>query len=195
MTVRQKILKAVYPFFLWVKQKGTKEKSLQNSAMVAPPVSFYTLSVTLNNGKEFPFSLLKGKKVLLVNTASDCGYTHQYAALQKLYQHLKEDVEIIAFPANDFKEQERGSDEGINRFCSVNYGVSFPLAKKAVVVKGAGQHPVYQWLTNPQRNGWNSKAPSWNFAKYLVNEEGVLTHYFEPSVSPVGEEVRMAVQA
>lgn len=195
MKLRQKILKAVYPLFLWISQKGTKEKLLQNSKGVEPPVSFHTLSVTLSNGKELSLATLKGKKVLLVNTASDCGYTHQYAELQKLYQYSKEKVEIIAFPANDFKEQERGSDEEISRFCSVNYGVSFPLAKKAVVIKGAEQHLVYQWLTNPERNGWNSKAPSWNFAKYLVNEEGILTHYFEPSVSPVGEEVRTAVQA
>ncbi len=163
--------------------------------MVVPPVPFHSLSVTLNNGKELSFAKLKGKKVLLVNTASDCGYTHQYAELQKLYQHAKEDVEIIAFPANDFKEQEKGSDEEISRFCAVNYGVSFPIVKKAVVIKGAAQHPVYQWLTNPQLNGWNNKAPSWNFAKYLVNEEGILTHYFEPSVSPVGEDIRSAVQA
>ena len=195
MKLRQKILKAVYPLFLWISQKGTKEKLLQNNEGAPPPVSFHTLSVTLNNGKELSLGTLKGKKVLLVNTASDCGYTHQYAELQKLYQHAKEEVEIIAFPANDFKEQERGSDEEISQFCSVNYGVSFPLAKKSVVVKGAMQHPVYQWLTDPQRNGWNSKAPSWNFAKYLVNEEGILTHYFEPAVSPVGEEVRTAVQA
>lgn len=195
MTLRQKILKVVYPLFLWISQKGTKEKLLQNSEGTTPPVSFHMLSVTLNNDKELFLSTLKGKKVLLVNTASDCGYTHQYAELQKLYQQAKDEVEIIAFPSNDFKEQERGSDEEINRFCAVNYDVSFPLAKKAVVVKSAGQHPVYQWLTNPEHNGWNSKAPSWNFAKYLVSEEGILTHYFEPSVSPVGEEVRTAVQA
>lgn len=195
MTIKQKILKTVYPLFLWISQRGTKEKQLHNSRMATPPVSFYTLSVTLNNGKELPFARLKGKKILLVNTASNCGYTHQYAELQKLYQHAKENVEIIAFPANDFKEQERGTDEEINRFCTVNYGVSFPLAKKAVVVKGTNQHPVYQWLTQPAQNGWNSKAPSWNFGKFLVNEEGLLTHYFEPAVSPLGNELRTAVQA
>jgi glutathione peroxidase len=194
MTIRQKILKTFYPLFLWISQKSTKEKQLHNSGMARPPVSFYTLAVTLNSGKELSFAALKGKKVLLVNTASDCGYTHQYAGLQNLYQQAKEEVEIIAFPANDFREQEQGTDEEINQFCSVNYGVSFPLTKKAVVVKGATQHPVYLWLTEPQQNGWNSKAPSWNFAKYLVNEEGILTHYFEPAVSPVGEAIRTAVQ-
>ena len=163
--------------------------------MTPPAVSFYSLSATLNTGKEFSFERLRGKKVLLVNTASNCGYTQQYAELQKLYQHAKEDMEILAFPANDFKEQEQGSDEDIATFCSVNYSVRFPVTKKTVVIKRPAQHPVYQWLTNPQLNGWNSKAPSWNFAKYLVNEEGILTHYFEPAVSPVGDDLRSALQA
>jgi glutathione peroxidase len=194
-TLRQKILKTAYPLIVWLRQKSTKVKQLHNDKMITPPASFYSLSATLNNGKELPFEKLRGKKVLLVNTASNCGYTHQYAELQKLYQHAKEDVEIIAFPANDFKEQEKGSDKDIATFCSVNYGVSFPLAKKAVVVKNESQHPVYRWLTEQQLNGWNSQAPSWNFAKYLINEQGILTDYFDPSVSPVGEELRAAVQA
>jgi glutathione peroxidase len=163
--------------------------------MVPPPVPFHSLSVMLNNGKELSLANLKGKKVLLVNTASHCGYTQQYAELQQLYRFAKEDVEIIAFPANDFKEQETGTDEDIARFCSVNFGVSFPIARKAVVVKSDSQHPVYQWLTNKEKNGWNEKEPSWNFAKYLVNEEGVLTDYFGPAVLPVSDEVRSAVQA
>lgn len=194
MTLRQRIMKLAYPLILWLRQRSTKEKVVWNKKKTAPPVSFYSLSATGNNGAELPFEKLKGKKVLLVNTASDCGYTAQYAELQQLYRHAKEDVEIIAFPANDFREQERGSDEDIARFCSVNFGVSFPLTKKAVVVKATGQHPVYQWLTDPKQNGWNDKAPAWNFAKYLVNEEGILTHYFDPGVSPVGTEVLKAIQ-
>lgn len=168
---------------------------MMNKGNVAPSVPFHTLSVLLSSGKDFSFEKLKGKKVLLVNTASDCGYTPQYTELQKLYQHSKEDLEIIAFPANDFKEQEKGSDEEIATFCSRNYGVSFPIAEKSVVVKDANQHPVFQWLTDRSKNGWNEKLPSWNFAKYLVNEEGVLTHYFEPAVSPLSEEVIKAVNA
>lgn len=195
MTIRQKVLKAAYPLFLWLRQKGTKEKVLHNQRMTAPPVSFYTLSALLNNGRELSFEKLRGKKVLLVNTASDCGYTAQYADLQKLYQQAKEDLEIIGFPANDFKEQEKGSDEEIASFCSVNYGVSFPLAKKSSVLNGAAQHPVFRWLSKKEMNGWNSKAPSWNFAKYLVNEEGVLTHYFDPAVSPISDEMLQAIHA
>lgn len=195
MTIRQKILKLLYPLFLWAKQKSAKETRRQNKQQTQPPVSFYSLSVTLSNGSTLPFAQLKGKKVLLVNTASDCGYTAQYADLQKLYSHANGEMEIIAFPANDFKEQEKGTDEEIASFCAVNYGVAFPIAKKTVVVKSKQQHPVYQWLSNRNLNGWNDKTPSWNFAKYLVNEEGVLTHYFEPAVSPLDAEMRSAIQA
>ncbi|QEC57665.1 glutathione peroxidase [Flavisolibacter ginsenosidimutans] len=194
MTLRQRILKLVYPLFLLARRNTAKVHLIQGKPVV-PPVSFYSLSVTLNNGKEFSFNNLRGKKVLLVNTASDCGYTPQYAELQKLYQHSKEDLEIIAFPANDFKEQEKGSDEEIAKFCSVNYGVSFPLAKKTMVVKNEAQHPVFRWLTSKEKNGWNDRLPSWNFAKYLVNEEGVLTHCFEPAVSPLSTEIIAAIHA
>lgn len=193
MTLRQRALKFIYPFFVRFRQRTKGAQQVQNTGGSKPVVSFYSLSVVLNNGEELPFAKLKGKKVLLVNTASDCGYTPQYAELQKLYGHAKEDVEIIAFPANDFKAQEKGSDEAIERFCSANYGIRFPLAKKTVVVKTAAQHPVYQWLTNKNQNGWNDKAPSWNFTKYLVDEEGVLTHCFEPQTSPLSEVVIKAV--
>lgn len=186
MTVRQKILKRLYPLFMWVQQKKAGQMIVQNKMGAVPPVSFYSLSVVLNNGSQLPFENFRGKKVLLVNTASNCGYTHQYAELQMLYRQANERVAIIAFPANDFKEQEKGSDEEIAAFCTRHYGVSFPVARKTEVVNGPGQHPVYQWLTQASRNGWNNKAPSWNFAKYLVNEEGVLTHYFEPAMSPAG---------
>lgn len=194
MTIRQRLMKLAYPLILWFRQVSTKEKVLQNQKKAAPPVSFYSLSAMANNGTELSFATLKGKKVLLVNTASDCGYTAQYAELQKLYGHAKEDVEIIAFPSNDFKDQEQGSDEAIAQFCAINFGVSFPLTKKAVVLNTSGQHPVYQWLTNPVLNGWNNKTPAWNFAKYLINEEGLLTHYFDPGVSPVSTEVLEAIQ-
>lgn len=195
MTLRQRALKWVYPFLVWAKQTRKQTNSLSNEKNARPPVSFYSLTATLNNGKELRFENLKGKKVLIVNTASDCGYTPQYTELQKLYQHSKEDLEIVAFPANDFKEQEKGSNEDIAAFCSVNYGVSFLLAKKATVVKSPAQHPVFRWLTTKEANGWNDKSPSWNFAKYLVNEEGVLTHCFEPWVSPLSTEIVSAIHA
>lgn len=195
LSLRQRILKIVYPLFVWSRQKSAKQKKVSNNSIISPPVSFYSLSAILNNGKEFSFEKLRGKKVLVVNTASNCGYTPQYAELQKLYQQSKEDLEIIGFPANDFKEQEKGSDEDIAQFCSINYGVSFPIAKKTVVKKDEHQHPVFKWLTDKKLNGWNSAPPSWNFSKYLISEEGVLMHYFEPAVSPLSAELSSAVHA
>jgi glutathione peroxidase len=168
-----------------------KKKSgvLRNDRNIQPPQSFYGLSVHLNNGKELDFASLRGKKVLLVNTASDCGYTNQYDDLQKLYEDFAEKLTVIGFPANDFKEQEKGNDEEIAQFCKINFGVTFPLAKKSTVIKGQAQQEVFQWLTDKTKNGWNTKQPSWNFSKYLVDEKGVLTNYFDPAVSPLSDEI------
>lgn len=193
MTYRQKILKAVYPAFMWLTNLTKKNTAtIQNDKQ--PPVSFYSLSSVLNNGAAYSFEQLKGKKVLLVNTASNCGYTNQYADLQKLSERYADKLVVLGFPANDFKEQEKGSDEDIAQFCKLNFGVTFPLMKKSVVVKEGGQNPVYQWLTDPSKNGWNSKPPSWNFSKYLVNEQGVLTNYFGPSVAPDSDELIQALK-
>lgn len=186
MTIRQKLLKAVYPFFM--RMQGKSGKVLENEHK-APAISFHSLKGTLGNGTAYDFSQLKGKKVLLVNTASNCGYTGQYDELQKLYEQYGNKLVILGFPANDFKEQEKGDDEAIAQFCKINFGVTFPLMKKSSVVKSPTQNEVYQWLTDAAKNGWNNKAPSWNFSKYLVNEEGILTHYFDPSVSPLSDQV------
>ena len=137
---------------------------------------------------------LKGKKVLLVNTASECGYTGQYEQLQKLYSRYNNQLVVIGFPANDFKEQEKGTNEEIASFCKKNYGVTFPLAEKSIVVKTAGQNNIFQWLTDPAKNGWNSQAPTWNFCKYLVNENGVLIDFFASGVEPTGEEITNALK-
>lgn len=166
---------------------------LENTKKVQPKISFYNLSATLNNGDTFNFSQLKGKNVLLVNTASDCGYTAQYEELQQLYTRYKDRLVILAFPANDFKEQEKAGDEAIAQFCKLNYGISFPLMKKTSVLKSSKQHPVFRWLTDSNSNGWNEQAPSWNFSKYLVDESGILVNYFEPAVSPLSETVINAI--
>jgi glutathione peroxidase len=193
MTVRQKILKAVYPILMAFSGKKNKAKpsSMNTTSFSA---SFYSLKTITNQGTQFDFSQLKGKKVLLVNTASDCGYTPQYADLQKLYEQYKEKLVIIGFPANDFKEQEKGDDEQIASFCKVNYGVTFPLAQKSSVVKGNQQNEVFNWLSDKNKNGWNDKQPTWNFSKYLVDESGVLTNYFDPAISPISEEVINAIK-
>jgi glutathione peroxidase len=195
MTGRQRILKIVYPLWIaFTKLAGKNIKILANAKHVRPVQSIYDLSVPLNNGKVLPLETYKGKKLLIVNTASNCGYTNQYEDLQELYQQFNNQLEIIAFPANDFKEQEKGSDNDIAQFCKVNFGVTFPLAKKSVVVRSADQNNIFNWLTSKAKNGWNEKTPSWNFSKYLIDEQGMLTHYFDPSVSPLSEEVVQAVK-
>ncbi len=184
MTFRQKILKTFYPFLMKI---GSSNKTILSNAQTEAPVSFYTLEATSILGDSFHFEQLKGKKVLIVNTASDCGYTPQYEELQQLYEKHKDQLEILAFPSNDYKQQEKGKNEDIAVFCKKNYGVSFPLMGKTVTKKTTNQYSVYQWLTDPAKNGWNKKAPKWNFSKYLINEKGQLTHYFDPSVSPSDE--------
>ena len=194
MTPRQTVLKAIYPLWMSLnKVFGKKLKVLVNKKHIQPLQSFYSLSAQLNNGTLLSFSSLKGKKLLLVNTASDCGYTNQYTDLQKLYEDYQDRLTVIAFPANDFKEQEKGSDEEIRNFCKINFGVTFPIALKGPV-KGNSQQRVFQWLTDKTKNGWNNQLPSWNFSKYLVNEEGVLMNYFDPAISPLSEEVLKAIE-
>jgi len=194
MTYRQKVLKAVYPAFMWWnKLTGKKTKALDNKQSVSPQQSLYDLSVKLNNGDELKLGSLRGKKILLVNTASDCGYTDQYDDLQKLYDENKGKLTVIAFPANDFKEQEKGSNEEIAAFCKKNYGISFPLASKSSVIKSEQQNEIFKWLTDKNLNGWNDRQPTWNFSKYLVNENGMLINYFDPAVSPTSDEIKNAI--
>ena len=193
MTAKQKLLKAVYPLMMWVtKSAGINNNALSNKEAM-PVVSFYTLQSQLTDGKHLDLNQCKGKKILLVNTASDCGYTGQYEALEKLSQTYKDKLVVIGFPANDFKEQEKGTDENIAAFCKLNYGVTFPIMKKSSVLKGPDQNEIFQWLSSKEKNGWNDQAPSWNFCKYLVDEQGKLIHYFASSVEPLSNEVIKAI--
>ncbi len=194
LSYRQKILHAFYPAWMWLNSITGKNKLILSQATVWPPVSFYSLKATAIDGSVFAFDKLKGKKILIVNTASDCGYTGQYNELQQLQEQHWDKLVVIGFPANDFKEQEKADNAAIATFCQRNFGVSFPLMQKAVVIKTAAQHEVFQWLTNPGKNGWNSKAPSWNFSKYLIDEQGVLTHYFDPGISPLDKKLIEALQ-
>ena len=194
MTGRQKILRAVYPLLAWTNKFSDKNRQISAHNPVAAPVSLYTLKATLNDGTTLNMASLKGKKILLVNTASDCGYTSQYEQLQKLYSQYGNTLVVIGFPANDFKQQEKGTDEEIASFCKKNYGVSFPLAEKSIVIKKTDQNSVFQWLTDASKNGWNNQAPTWNFCKYLVNEEGMLTNYFGPAIEPSSEEIVKAIK-
>ena len=193
MTTRQRFLKTVYPLFMWFSgKKGLNIGNFSNKK-AEPAISFYSLKDIANNGSEFDFEKLRGKKVMLVNTASDCGYTGQYDDLQKLSEQYKDKLVVIGFPTNDFKEQEKGTDEEIAEFCKINFGVSFPLMKKSSVIKGANQNKIFEWLTNSAKNGWNSKQPSWNFCKYIVDEDGRLIHYFGSTIEPFGKEITTAL--
>ena len=194
MTFKQKALNFLYPVINAIaKSAGKNNKVLQSDIMSQQ--SFFELHTLLNNGSKLEFKELQHKKILIVNTASDCGYTKQYEGLQALSEKYEGKLLIIGFPSNDFGEQEKGSDETIAAFCKVNFGVSFPLAKKAVVRKKDGQHEVYQWLTDESKNGWNYVAPSWNFCKYLIDEEGNLTHFFEAGIDPMGAEIKDALES
>lgn len=187
-TFRQKVLRKMYPLIRKMGKKGKNGTVLMNVQKVVPPSSFYDLKVVFNNGTLHDFTEFKGKKVILVNTASNCGYTGQYSELQTLHERYGDTIEIVAFPANDFAGQEKSSDSEIAQFCQVNYGVTFPVAKKGVVVKKTDQQQVFKWLSDKTLNGWNEHAPDWNFGKYVINENGILTHYFGPSVSPLEED-------
>jgi len=192
---RQKALKLLYPLIMRLSKSSNRGKVLENKGQVAGPASFYQLDSKLNSGQNLAFQDLKGKKVLLVNTASNCGFTNQYEELQQLSEQFKDELVVLGFPANDFAEQEKDDDTTISQFCQVNFGVSFPLMKKSVVVKQSEQHPVYQWLSDAGRNGWNEQAPDWNFSKYLVSEDGRLLNYFGPAVSPLSDTVIGSIKA
>lgn len=196
MTFKKVILKKMYPLVMRL-HRSSKAKSavLNNKEKASPKVPFHQLKATQNNGQVLDFGQLKNKKVLLVNTASNCGFTGQFEELQALQEQFQDKIVVIGFPANDFKEQEKGNDKDIAQFCQVNYGVTFPLAKKSSVVKGQEQNPVFHWLTHPDKNGWNGHQPDWNFSKYLVDETGILTHYFGPAISPLSPDVVKAISA
>ena len=193
LSIKQTILKKLYPFIRKAAKNTRNGVVITNDQKIAPTTSLYDLEIVLSGGEILDTVDLKGKKILLVNTASDCGYTGQYEELQALYETVGDKVAIIAFPANDFGMQERKDDASIQAFCQMSYGVTFPIAKKGVVRKKGEQQPIYRWLTNKSQNGWNNHAPDWNFGKYLINEDGFLTHYFGPSISPVDDEICQAI--
>ncbi|MBN1118277.1 MAG: glutathione peroxidase [Bacteroidales bacterium] len=150
---------------------------------------FYDFTVETLTGEEFPFSQLKGKKVMVVNTASKCGMTPQYEDLEKLYKEFGGDnFVIIGFPANNFMNQEPGTNEEIMTFCTVNYGVTFPMMAK-ISVKGDDMHPLYQWLTQKEKNGVLDSEVGWNFQKYLIDENGNLVKMIKSRERPYSEEV------
>jgi glutathione peroxidase len=192
MTFRQKILKAFYPVIMKMTKSDHKSNGISNDKN--PIVDIYGYSITLNDGSTYALSNAKGKKLVLVNTASDCGFTGQYEALEKLFQQEKNNLVMIGFPSNDFGNQEKQGDAQIAQFCKLNYGVSFLLAKKGVVIKDKQQLEIYRWLSDNALNGWNDTAPSWNFCKYVIDENGKLTHFFNSSIDPMSQTFLQALK-
>lgn len=150
--------------------------------------NIYDYSFTTLEGEEVKMADFKGKKVLIVNTASKCGYTGQYEGLQKLHESHGEDLVIIGFPCNQFGMQEPGSSDDIAAFCEKNYGVSFLMADK-IKVKGEDQHPIYTWLTQKSLNGVDDHKIKWNFNKFLIDENGKLVKYFPSGTKPNDDEL------
>lgn len=157
--------------------------------MNAQHKTFYDFTVTTIDGKQLDLSTFKGKKVLVVNTASKCGNTPQYKDLEELYEKYGDDsFTIIGFPANNFGQQEPGSNDEIKEFCTVNYGVTFPMMAK-ISVKGDDMNPVYKWLTSKDENGVMDSEVTWNFQKYMVDENGHLVGFLKPKESPKSEKI------
>ena len=156
--------------------------------------TIYQFTVEDINGKPFALADLKGKKVMIVNTASKCGLTPQYKELEALYQQYKDrDFIIIGFPANNFLGQEPGSNEQIASFCSINYGVTFPMMSK-ISVKGKNMHPLYQFLTQKSKNGVEDSKVQWNFQKYLIGRDGKLEKVIDPKTLPSSDEVKQWIE-
>ena len=150
--------------------------------------NIFGFSVRALDGGTIDFSTFRGKKILVVNTASECGYTPQYKDLEALFEQYKDKLVIVGFPANNFGGQEPGSNEEIKSFCQKNYGVSFPMAAK-ISVKGDDIAPIYQWLTHKDLNGVLDAEVKWNFNKFLLDEQGRLIGYFESRVNPLSDAI------
>jgi len=150
--------------------------------------SIYDFKVEALDGGTIDFAQYKGKKILVVNTASKCGYTPQYEGLEALYKKYQDKLVIVGFPANNFGGQEPGTNTEIKEFCKKNYGVTFPMAAK-VSVKGDDTAPIFKWLTSKAENGVLDAEIGWNFGKFLLDENGHLIAYFPSKVTPMSEEI------
>ncbi len=177
------------------KEEVTKLQAVVIESELQDVEEIFQFQVTDLYGDDFDFSKLKGKKIMVVNTASECGLTPQYEGLQKLYDTYKDkNFVIVGFPANNFGGQEPGSDVQIAAFCKENYGVSFPMMSK-ISVKGSDMHEVYQFLTEKEKNGLQDSEVAWNFQKYLLNEQGQLEKVVSPKTLPTDAEIVNWIEA
>lgn len=161
----------------------TYRKTMPTNQTHTPSVSIYGFTVNTLDGNPVKLEQYRGKTIVILNVASECGFTPQYADWQKWFDSNSGRAVVLAFPSNDFGGQEPGSAEEIATFCQKNYGVTFPVFEKSTV-KGSEKAPIYQWLTDPAQNGWCDMEPSWNFCKYVVNEKGELVAFFNSRVKP-----------
>lgn len=167
---------------------------LKKNATQDVPATIYEFRITAIDGGTIDFSQFQGKKILIVNTASFCGHTHQYEQLEQLYKTYQDKLIVIGIPANDFLFQEPLPNKQIANFCSTKFGVTFPLAAK-MHVKGSNRAPLYIWLTEKQYNHFADSEVEWNFQKYLINEQGSLTHIFGPKTLPDAPEIIAAIES
>jgi glutathione peroxidase len=180
---------AMILFWSCQNQAQPKEMNELNSEKIMEKETIYQFKVADLEGNQFDFSTLKGKKILIVNTASECGLTPQYEQLQDIFTTYKDkNLVIVGFPANNFGSQEPGTNKEIGAFCQKNYGVTFPMMAK-ISVKGNDMHPVYQFLTQKAKNGLQDSSVEWNFQKYLINENGELAKVISPRVLPTDAEI------
>lgn len=173
------------PFFIFAKTALSSNKPTKMSA----PKSIFDIQINSLQGNKITLHNFKGKKILFVNVASECGFTPQYKDLQKLHELYLDKLVIIGVPCNQFGKQEPGKNKEIEAFCEVNYGVSFLLTEK-IKVKGKEQHPLYNWLTNKAENGRKNSSVKWNFQKYLLDENGDLIDYYYSTTSPLSSKIK-----
>lgn len=164
--------------------------STNNNSMVS---SIFDFKMRTIDGQEVTLSEFKGKKIVILNVASECGYTPQYTDWEKFYKEHKEQVVVLGFPCNQFLGQEPGENAAIKSFCEKNYGVTFPIFEK-INVKGSKKSPLYAWLSDKMQNGWCEQEPSWNFCKYLINEKGELVDFFASKIKPEDEAFKTALK-
>ncbi|MBC7883971.1 MAG: glutathione peroxidase [Saprospiraceae bacterium] len=189
------ILAIIFSIPVWFLSffNSNKISSQSNNTLQHNLTSFYTLSELSIDGQTISMDKYKNKKVIVLNVASKCGYTSQYADWQAFYEKNKDKVVVLGFPCNQFMAQEPGTAADIETFCQKNYGVTFPMFAK-IDVKGEHQCSVYKWLTDLSQNGWNSNVPAWNFNKYLIDENGRLTYFFGSKIRPDSPEFLEALK-
>lgn len=170
-----------------------KKNEIKDTQPDTPSSGIYSYKVAGLTGDTIDFAAFKGKKILIVNTASECSFTYQYQGLEALHKKYPDKLVIVGFPSNDFGHQEPGSNEEIEQFCQANYGVTFPMAAK-VSVTGDNMTDIYKWLTQKDLNGFSNSTVKWNFQKYLIDESGQLTHVFLSEVEPDDKELLAAIE-